>query len=180
MTAKIPPARPTRRQPLRAGEQNRKHSKAVPRVPASTLAALSRERSGSFRRGRAEAGGEGGGGVRDGFLGMAACVLVALNSGCISTEKTEYRDPERLKVDFENDTAGRQFYEALSQLESRHHRSESKTELSIPVVFKHKHRIVEGENVVFNDAVRRCDTNGDGKITELEARIFSEAATKRL
>ena len=106
--------------------------------------------------------------------------LLTFSTGCISTEKTEYRDEERVKVEFENDTAGRQFYEALSQLESRHHRSESKTELSIPVVFDHKHRVVEGDNVVFNDAVRRCDTNGDGKITELEARIFSESTPKHL
>ncbi len=152
MTAIVPAARPTHPQPLQAGEQNCKHSKAVPLL----------------------------GGVRGGFIGIAAFVLVALNTGCISTEKTEYRDTERIKVEFENDTAGRQFYEALSKLESRHHRSESKTELSIPVVFDHKHRIVEGDNVVFNDAVRRCDTNGDGKITELEARIFAEAASKHL
>ena len=31
-----------------------------------------------------------------------------------------------------------------------------------------------------NDAVRRCDTNGDGRITELEARIFAESADKHL
>ena len=148
MNAIVPAARPTHRQPLQGGEQNCKHSKAVP--------------------------------LLGGVIGIVAFVLVTLNTGCISTEKTEYRDTERIKVEFENDTAGRQFYEALSKLESRHHRSESKTELSIPVVFDHKHRIVEGDNVVFNDAVRRCDTNGDGRITELEARIFSEAASKHL
>jgi len=114
------------------------------------------------------------------FVTGLSLALLAFNAGCISTEKTEYRDQERVKIEFENDTAGRQFYEALSQLESRHHRSESKTELSIPVVFEHKHRVVEGESVVFNDAVRRCDTNGDGRITELEARIFSESASKHL
>ena len=30
-----------------------------------------------------------------------------------------------------------------------------------------------------NQAVRRCDTNGDGRITELEARIFAEQAEKQ-
>ena len=34
--------------------------------------------------------------------------------------------------------------------------------------------------VVFNDAVRRRDTNGAGKITKLEARIFAESADKHL
>jgi len=103
--------------------------------------------------------------------------LAALNSGCISTTKTVYNEPERLKVEFENDTAGKLFYEALSK-QPRSNRSESKTDISIPIVFEHKHQVIEGTNVAFNDAVRRCDTNGDSKITELEARIFAEAGSK--
>src|SRR5882672_9755555 len=106
-------------------------------------------------------------------------VLVALNIGCISTEQTVYHDQERVKVEFENDTAGRLFYEALNKQQSRRGRSESKTEVSIPVVFNHKRRVVEGESVAFNQAVRRCDTNGDGRISELEARIFAEQAEKQ-
>ena len=108
-----------------------------------------------------------------------ALALAALNTGCISTEQTIYQDQERAKVEFENDTAGRLFYEALSKQQSRHGRTESKTEVSIPVVFDHKRRVVEGESVAFNQAVRRCDTNGDGRITELEARIFAEQADKK-
>jgi len=108
-----------------------------------------------------------------------ALALAALNTGCISTEQTVYQDQERVKVEFENDTAGRLFYEALSKQQSRRGRSESKTEVSIPVVFDHKRRVVEGESVAFNEAVRRCDTNGDGRITELEARIFAEQAEKQ-
>ncbi len=106
-------------------------------------------------------------------------VLAALNTGCISTEQTVYQDQERVKVEFENDTAGRLFYEALSKQQSRRGRTESRTEVSIPVVFEHKRRVVEGESVAFNQAVRRCDTNGDGRITELEARIFAEQAEKQ-
>ena len=108
-----------------------------------------------------------------------ALALTALNTGCISTEQTVYQDQERAKVEFENDTAGRLFYEALSKQQNRHSRTESKTEVSIPVVFDHKRRVVEGESVAFNQAVRRCDTNGDGRITELEARIFAEQAEKQ-
>jgi len=108
-----------------------------------------------------------------------AFALAVLNSGCISTEQTVYQDQERVKVEFENDTAGRLFYEALSKQQSRHIRTESKTEVSIPVVFDHKRRVVEGESVAFNRAVRHCDTNGDGRITEQEARIFAEQAEKQ-
>ena len=105
--------------------------------------------------------------------------VALLNAGCISTERTVYQEPERVKVEFENDAAGRLFYEALSKLESRHDRNESRTSISVPVVFEHKHRVVDGENVAFNQAVRRCDTNGDGRITEQEARIFAEQADRR-
>jgi hypothetical protein len=105
------------------------------------------------------------------------CILafvLAIGSGCISTEKTTYRDAERMKVEFENDSAGRLFYEALSKTAARYNRSETKTEISLPIVFEHKARTVDGDNLVFNSAVRRCDTNRDGKITEQEARIFSQ------
>ena len=103
--------------------------------------------------------------------------VLAVGNGCISSEKTVYRDAERTKVEFENDTAGRLFYEALSKASSRN-RSESKTEISLPIVFDHKVRTVDGDNILFNSAVRRCDSNGDGKITEQEARIFSQNAGK--
>jgi len=108
-----------------------------------------------------------------------ALALATLNTGCISTEQTVYQDQDRVKVEFENDAAGRLFYEALSRQQSQHGRSESKTEVSIPVVFDHKRRVVEGESVSFNRAVRHCDTNRDGRITELEARIFAEQAEKQ-
>src|SRR5438046_9389545 len=109
--------------------------------------------------------------VRMNIVSPAAALAVAalLNTGCISTERTVYQEPERVKVEFENDAAGRLFYEALSKLESRHDRNESRTSISIPVVFEHKHRVVDGENVAFNQAVRRCDTNGDVRITDQDA-----------
>lgn len=103
---------------------------------------------------------------------------LAMTSGCISNETTNYRDVERLKITFENDASGRLFYEALNKSKNRTVRSESNTEISIPIIFEHKVRTVDGDNIAFNDAVRRCDTNGDGKITELEARIFAENSGK--
>lgn len=111
------------------------------------------------------------------ILGIAFAFTLALTS-CISTDKTVYREEERVKVEFENDTAGRLFYETLSKLRSSHGRTESKTEVSLPIVFEHKRHVVEGESAGFNQAVRRCDTNADGRITETEARIFAESANK--
>ena len=105
-------------------------------------------------------------------------VAALAGNGCISTESTHYRNAERLKVSFENDAAGRMFYEALSKSRGNTVRSESKTEISLPIIFDHKERTVDGENIQFNAAVRRCDTNGDGKITESEARIYLESGSK--
>jgi hypothetical protein len=105
----------------------------------------------------------------------ALLALASLNTGCISTTRTIYNEPERSQVSFENDTAGRIFYEALSKAPARTGRNESRTEVSIPIVYDHKHEVIEGANVAFNNAVRRCDTNADGKITEQEARIYSES-----
>ena len=111
-------------------------------------------------------------------LPLLVSLAALCSAGCISTESTNYRDAERLKVSFENDTAGRLFYEALSKSGGRVNRRESKTEVSIPVIFDHKQTTVDGENVVFNDAVRHCDTNGDGKITESEARIYLDSVSR--
>jgi hypothetical protein len=108
---------------------------------------------------------------------LLAITLAATGTGCISNESTVYRDETRMKVAFENDTAGRLFYEALSQMKGRRSRSESRTHVSIPVVFSHTSHVVEGENGAFNEAVRRCDTNGDGRITEQEAHIFADQLT---
>lgn len=99
--------------------------------------------------------------------------------GCISHEETVYRDSSRLKVDFENDAAGRIFYETLSLEKSNPDARMAKTSVSIPVVFEHNKKVVSGENEHFNNAVRRCDTNQDGKITEQEARIFAASLKKK-
>lgn len=98
--------------------------------------------------------------------------------GCISHEETVYRDVERKPVEFENDTAARVFYETVSHAQGAGSRTEVKTEVSLPVVFDHKKKVVSGPNVAFNEAVTMCDTNKDGKITEAEARIFAELKKK--
>ena len=113
------------------------------------------------------------------LLSLSLMIVAGLlGNGCISTERTTYRDAERAKVSFENEAAGRMFYEGLSKSEGRVKRSESTTEVSLPIVFEHKQHTVDGENLLFNAAVRRCDSNGDGKITELEARIYLDSVSK--
>lgn len=113
------------------------------------------------------------------FLLAAISSAALLASGCISHEETIVKDVERVPVSFENDTAGRLFYETLSRTSVRHGRHEDSTKVQIPIVFEHKVRTVTGESAAFNQAVGRCDTNRDGKITELEAKIFADQHDKR-
>ena len=100
-------------------------------------------------------------------------VLLAAGPGCISTHETVYRDVERLKVEFENDVAARIFYETLSKYPYKQG-GESHTKVNIPIIFEVSKTEKDSGNGSFNEAVRRCDTNQDGKITESEARIFAE------
>jgi hypothetical protein len=95
-------------------------------------------------------------------------------AGCIHHEETVYRDVPRASVTFENDTAARIFYEALTKPARKGERTESKTEIELPLVFSDKRRVVSGPNAAFNAAVDMCDSNHDGRITEQEARIYAE------
>jgi hypothetical protein len=115
-----------------------------------------------------------GGSLQLGFAALVSLALVSLTSGCISTSKTVYREEARLKVEFENDTAGRLFYETLSHALGKRGTSESHSHVSLPIILDHQTTVREGESVAFNEAVRQCDTNHDGRITETEARIFAE------
>jgi len=106
---------------------------------------------------------------------VLALTLSVFVVGCIHHEETVYADDPRVKVEFESDTAARVFYEALSTRNAgRAGKTESSTRVSIPVVFDHNRKVVRGENRAFNEAVRSCDTNGDARITEQEARIYAD------
>jgi len=61
-------------------------------------------------------------------------------AGCISHSETTYRDVERVKVQFENEKAGRIFYEALSKMPFDAH-AESHTEVCIPVLFDNNYSV---------------------------------------
>ena len=111
------------------------------------------------------------------FLPVAAGVLLgAVGLGCISHQETVRRDEQRLPISFETDAAARTFYGAVEKIRASSTPTESKTELHIPVILSHKITTVNGPHQVFNESVRRADTNQDGKITEKEARIFADNA----
>jgi hypothetical protein len=104
---------------------------------------------------------------------IALAALGVILSGCITHKSVVYHDVERVKVEFESDAAARLFYETLSHNSTSRRYSESTTTVSIPIVFEHEQKGVPGPNMKFNDAVAVCDSNKNGIITELEARIFA-------
>ncbi|HEX7576550.1 MAG TPA: hypothetical protein VF430_00790 [Verrucomicrobiae bacterium] len=104
---------------------------------------------------------------------IAVTALGLLLPGCITHKSVVYQDVERTKIEFESDAAARLFYETLSRNTPTRAHSESTTTISIPIVFENEQKTVAGPNVKFNAAVATCDSNKDGKITELEARIFA-------
>lgn len=106
------------------------------------------------------------------FLNLALVSATFAMAGCITHKSTIHEDVERVKVTFENETAARIFYEKLSHIPSSEKR-ESRTKFDIPLVFEWEQQVETGDNKRFNDAVLRCDTNQDGRITEDEAKIYS-------
>lgn len=104
---------------------------------------------------------------------LATVTLAVVLTGCITHKSVVYRDVERVPVEFESDAAARLFYETLSRNTSGRRYSESTTTVSIPIIFENEEKTVAGPNVRFNEAVAMCDSNRDGKITELEARVFA-------
>lgn len=104
---------------------------------------------------------------------IVPALVAVLTAGCIHTKKSEIRDESRVPVEFENEVAGRIFYEALSRQTHSGKQEESVTEVSLPIIFSNEHRVVRGPNIAFNRAVQECDTNRDGRITETEARIWA-------
>ena len=105
--------------------------------------------------------------------GMALTALCLAFTGCITRKTVVYQDAERVKVEFESDAAARLFYETLNQNPSAGRYSESTTTVSIPFLLQNEQQTLAGSNVKFNDAVAVCDSNKDGKVTELEARVFA-------
>ena len=103
---------------------------------------------------------------------FAVGALAATLAGCSTHVQTTYREVKRVPVGFENEQAGEIFYAALSRMPYRDE-SEDTYRVKIPIVFHYTCTVRSGEGEKFNEAVRRCDTNKDGKITETEARIFT-------
>lgn len=78
-----------------------------------------------------------------------------------------------MAVRFENDAAGRLFYETLSRMPATDGERQRHTKFAIPVILSVEDSVVMHDNSRFNRAVKMCDTDQDGLITHQEALIFA-------
>ncbi|MBL9205840.1 MAG: hypothetical protein JNN01_12180 [Opitutaceae bacterium] len=104
----------------------------------------------------------------------AALVTALSLSGCINASSTVKVDQPRRQVSFENETAGRLFYETLSHVQTSRPAGENKTSVSLLLVNVER-REVTGPNSLFNEAIDVCDSDHNGTITLTEATIYRNA-----
>jgi hypothetical protein len=117
--------------------------------------------------------------VRSSMKPNSILLLAALSLvGCVKSHQTVVSQSSRISVSFQNDSASRIFQKALSRHPVLEESEESKTVFSIPFVFDYKRTVVRGPAQAFNEAVLRCDTNHDGKISEREARAFADSPSE--
>jgi len=111
--------------------------------------------------------------LKKSLLPLLSFALLA-GAGCVSYRETKYTDVKRAQVTFASDKAARVFYEAFNAVGDVGRKTESQTCTLLFFTYT-KTGTVQGPNASFNEAVRFCDTNGDGQITEAEAEIFAHA-----
>jgi hypothetical protein len=101
-----------------------------------------------------------------------AVAAVALVSGCLTlfskTEVIRGEEPRR-PIRFENQEAAETFYRALKDKSA----SLGGTHFGIPFITLYSKDRQLSDSAHFNDCVLRCDTDQDGTITLVEAKMFA-------
>jgi hypothetical protein len=103
-----------------------------------------------------------------------ASASVFTPSGCVTFySKTEVvGDVEpRAAVSFENGDAAQQFQTAVKRMDTH----AGSTYLGVPFITVYQRDERYSEVALWNDAVRKCDTNKDGIITTDEVAAFNKA-----
>jgi hypothetical protein len=103
-----------------------------------------------------------------------AVALLALVPGCLTLfSKTEVvrGDEQRRPIRFENPQAAEEFNRAVKWKS----KSMGGAHLGVPFVTLYSKDRQLSESAHFNDCVLRCDTDQDGTITLVEAKIFEQA-----
>jgi hypothetical protein len=107
---------------------------------------------------------------------LAAAGILSL-SGCITLySKTDVvRSGEnRTAVAFETPETAEKFQAALKKM----HNVTASTYVGVPFVTLYEREQHLADAAMWNDAVKRCDTNQDGVITAAEVEVFAKAVAR--
>ena len=103
---------------------------------------------------------------------IASIAALVVLPACVHQESNVVKDSERAKVEFENEAAARNFFDGMQKGGFSTKQTTSTTKFELPIIFEYRKNVTSGANSGFNRAVQLCDSNKDGKITELESKIF--------
>jgi uncharacterized protein YceK len=106
---------------------------------------------------------------------LLSLLLVPVMAGCATVYSRQDRirtGEERLKISFESEAASSWFHRGMDQARLHKGTVADRTVLAVPFITLYRRESVLSDNAFFNDQVRRCDVNGDLKITEAEARVY--------
>jgi hypothetical protein len=101
-------------------------------------------------------------------LGGVGCLI---NSG---SEKVVESDAKRLKVDFETEDGLSTFQRTVRQRYEAGGGVVGTSGFAIPFVVAVGEKRVLSENAYYNGEVAKADANGDGKISDAEARAYAQ------
>ena len=106
-----------------------------------------------------------------------AAVVACGGAGCLinsSNEKVVEPDAKRIAVDFESEQSLETFQKAANARYASGGGVVGKSGLAIPFVIAASERRVLSENAFYNAQVRKADTNGDGVVSNVEARVYAQ------
>ena len=101
-------------------------------------------------------------------------VTGALMSGCLvmgSKHEVLRKDETVKKIEFESEEAGILFHKVRRQA-TAHGGQEEHDCIVIPFIIAHNTHRKLSDNARYNDEISKCDANGDGHITLIEAKIY--------
>ena len=110
-------------------------------------------------------------------VGAAVAIALCLGGGCLvnsGSEKVVESDAKRMKIDFESEEGLSKFQGTVRQRYETGGGVVSKSGFAIPFVVAVGEKRVLSENAYYNGEVAKADANGDGKISDAEARVYAQ------
>jgi hypothetical protein len=108
------------------------------------------------------------------FAPVAACVIAG--GGCLinsASKKVVEPDAPRMSVEFQSETAMANFQKEVNNRYLAGGGEQGSGALAVPFVIAASETRVLSENAFYNTQVRKADVNGDGSISDAEARVYA-------